>query len=67
VVAVAPTAVCVIRAWFEEGLAHETRVRARITESLDVTSRERTEKVLIGEKEILAAVANWLEAFAERS
>ena len=65
--ALAPTAVCVIRAWFEEGPVHETRVRARITESLDVTSRERAEKVLIGEKEILAAVAKWLEAFAERS
>jgi hypothetical protein len=65
VVTVERTAVLVIRAWLEEGL-EDAEVRARITESLDITSRERTEKAIAGEEEILASVAEWLQSFAER-
>ncbi len=60
------TAVLVIRAWLEEGL-EDAEVRARITESLDITSRERAEKAIAGEEHILAAVAEWLQSFAARS
>jgi hypothetical protein len=64
VVAVTRTAVLLIRMWLEEDL-EETEVRARLTESRDITSHERTEKTIAGENEILAAVAETLRSFAE--
>ena len=64
VVAVKRTAVLVIRAWLEA--SEHSQMRARITESLDIASGDRTENAAAGEEEILAAVAEWLRRFAER-
>jgi hypothetical protein len=65
VAAVARTAVLVIRAWLEEGL-EENALRARITETPDVSSVARRETAAGSEAEILAAVQEWLRSFLIR-
>jgi hypothetical protein len=56
------TAVLVIRAWSEA----DDRVRARLTETLDADEPGWEERAAEGEEAILAAVADWLRAFAGR-
>jgi len=56
------TAVLVIRTWIEA----DDRVRARLTETLDADEPGWDERGAEGEEAILAAVAAWLQAFAER-
>lgn len=56
------TAVLVIRAWNEA----DDRVRARLTETLDADEPGWEERGAEGADAILAAVADWLRAFAER-
>jgi hypothetical protein len=55
------TAVLVIRAWLEE--IEEDALRARITQSLDVSSPETSETQAASKEEILTAVEEWLRAF----
>lgn len=53
------TAVLVIRAWLEaEG---EPRLRARITQTVDVARREETSTLAASREEIAAAVDLWLD------
>ena len=56
------TAVLVIRAWFEEGL-ETNALRARITQTLDVSQAETLETAVVSEDEIVAAVSAWLHSF----
>jgi hypothetical protein len=56
------TAVLVIRAWNEA----DDRVRARLTETLDADQPGWEERGAEGADAILAAVADWLHAFAQR-
>jgi hypothetical protein len=56
------TAVLVIRAWREA----DDPVRARLTETLDADEPGWDARGAEGEEAILAAVAAWLRAFAER-
>ncbi len=56
------TAVLVIRTWIEA----DDRVRARLTETLDADEPGWDARGAEGEEAILAAVAAWLRAFAER-
>jgi hypothetical protein len=60
--AVERTAVLVIRAWLEEEI-EEDALRARITQSLDVSSTETSERRAASKEEILIAVEEWLQAF----
>jgi hypothetical protein len=57
-------AVMVIRAWVED----DGRLRARITKTLDVASRNEETTVVLGTDQVLAQVERWLQAFMhERS
>ncbi len=56
------TAVLVIRAW-TEALA-ERSLRARITQTLDISTGTSVETAAGSEEEIFAAVRAWLQAFA---
>jgi len=56
------TAVLVIRAW-TEALA-ERSLRARITQTLDISTGTSVETAAGSEEEILATVRAWLQAFA---
>jgi len=62
VAAVEQTAVLVIRAWLEEGF-EEDALRARITQSLDLSSPKTVETAAASEQEIIAAVEEWLRVF----
>jgi hypothetical protein len=53
------TAVLVIRLWKEEDIGRDS-MRARITQSLDVSSPVRTETAAASEAEILDVVRVWL-------
>ena len=57
------TAVLVIRLWKEEGVGRGS-VRARITQSRDVSSPVRTETAAASEAEILDTVQAWLRDVA---
>lgn len=46
-----------VRAWIEDG-----SVRARITETLDITGRHRTTHEVAGTDEIESLLRDWLEA-----
>ena len=50
----------VIRAWIEEG-----RLRARITRTLDISSRDVVETVAASDDEIVTIVRAWLRELAE--
>jgi hypothetical protein len=54
------TAVLVIRAWLEAN--GEPRLRARITQTVDVARREETSTLAASRAEIAAAVEKWLDA-----
>jgi hypothetical protein len=54
-----PTAVFVIRAWLES--PGEGGLRARIVQTLDVSSAVKTETVAAAPEEVLAAVDEWLQ------
>ena len=54
------TAVLVIRAWTERPAEI---LRARITQTLDVSTRTSVQKVAVSEAEILAIVSSWLREF----
>ena len=51
------TAVLVIRAWLGE---NRTQVRARIIGTQSAPNRNVSETVVVGDDEVLAAVAQWL-------
>jgi hypothetical protein len=54
----------VIRAWVED----DGRLRARLTKTLDVASRNEETTVVLGPDQVLAQVERWLRAFVhERS
>ena len=55
------TAVIVVRAWFEDG--EHDRLRARITQTLDVTSAGGTTSAVATAQAIRDAVDGWLTAF----
>lgn len=57
------SAVLVIRAWHEPGAAG---VRARLTQTADADAPGWEQAVADGEHAILAAVRDWLHAFAAR-
>ena len=56
------TGVLVIRVWLEEGLEQDS-LRARITQTLDVSSANTTETAAASEREIVAVVESWLREF----
>jgi hypothetical protein len=58
------TGVLVIRAWLEAD-RDQLALRARVTRTVDVSAAEPTETVAASEREILAIVDAWLEAFRE--
>jgi hypothetical protein len=53
------TAVLVIRLWKEKGAGRDS-LRARITQSWDVSSPVRTERAAASEEEIVDIVRSWL-------
>ena len=57
-----PTGVLVIRVWLEEGLEQDS-LRARITQTLDISSANTTETAAASEREIVAVVESWLREF----
>jgi hypothetical protein len=58
--------VLVIRAWLEDdGVPGD--LRARITETLDVSAPSPVEAVAASEEEIVAVVVAWLRAFTGRA
>jgi len=59
---VEPTGVLVIRVWLEEGLEQDS-LRARITQTLDISSANTTETAAASEREIVAVVESWLREF----
>jgi hypothetical protein len=58
--------VLVIRAWLEDG-GVPGDLRARITETLDVSATSTVESVAASEEEIVAIVVTWLRAFTGRT
>jgi hypothetical protein len=58
--------VLVIRAWLEEG-GMPVDLRARITETLDVSAPSPVEAVAASEEEVVAIVVAWLRAFTGRA
>jgi hypothetical protein len=58
--------VLVIRAWLEDG-GVPGDLRARITETLDVSAPAPAESVAASEEEIVAIVVAWLRAFSDRA
>lgn len=52
----------VLRAWLEQEI-EEDALRARITQSLDISSPETSETRAASKEEILSAVEEWLQAF----
>jgi len=66
VAAVERTGVLVIRVWLEEGL-EQNALRARITQTTDISSPNPTETAAASEREIVAAVEQWLRAFVDAS
>ena len=57
------TGVLVLRVWLEDG-EHDA-LRARITETLDISTPAEIEKAAVGEDEILRAVRVWLRSFLD--
>jgi len=59
------TGALVVRAWVEPEPGHvaSERLRARITYSIDLSTRDKTELVAASPDEISAALWNWLELF----
>jgi hypothetical protein len=53
------TGVLVIRAWIETN--GEQRLRARITQTIDLEQREQSSTVAATADEVSAAVSQWLE------
>lgn len=58
------TGVLVIRVWLEEGLEQDA-LRARITQTPDISSPTTTETAAASERELVAAVEKWLRAFVD--
>ena len=58
------TGVLVIRAWVETN--GEQRLRARITQTIDIEQREQSSTVAATADEIGAAVSRWVDALLER-
>lgn len=56
------TGVLVIRAWLEEDLG-ESALRARITQTLDISRPQPLETAAASEEEILEIVRAWLRSF----
>jgi hypothetical protein len=52
--------VFLVRVWVEDD-----SLRARITESLDGTARDRTTLAVAGNEEIEASLHDWLQSFSE--
>lgn len=58
------TGVLVIRAWIETN--GEERLRARITQTIDIEQREQSSTAVATADEIHAAVSLWLSALTKR-
>jgi hypothetical protein len=56
--------VMIVRIWIEPG--HENGLRARLTESNDLASREQTSYAAASVEEIVELVRAWAERFVER-
>ncbi len=54
------TGVMVVRIWFE---GTEGVIRARLTETLDITATEETSRAAAGVEEIVEIVREWVERF----
>jgi len=57
------TGVLVLRVWLEDG--EQDGLRARITETLDISTPDEIERAAAGEGEILRAVGVWLRSFLD--
>lgn len=57
------TGVLIVRLWIEDD--HPTRLRARITQTLEDTSREKTIAAASTNEDICAIVKRWVETFAD--
>jgi hypothetical protein len=57
------TGVLVLRVWLEDG--EQDGLRARITETLDISAPDEIERAAAGEDEILRAVRVWLRSFLD--
>ena len=55
------TGVLVLRVWLEDG--EQDGLRARITETLDISTPDEIERAAVGEDAILRAVGVWLRSF----
>ena len=53
----------VLRVWLEDG--EQDALRARITETLDISAPDEIERAATGEDEILRAVGVWLRSFLD--
>jgi hypothetical protein len=58
------TAVLVVRAWIE-GTFEERKLRARITQTLDITSAKTVQTAAGSQEEIFRAVEEWLRTFVD--
>ena len=54
----------IVRIWVERG--HEQSLRARLTESSDLSSSEQTTRAAASVDEVVEIVRRWAEQFAER-
>ena len=56
--------VMIVRIWVEDG--HEQSLRARLTESSDLSSPEQTTRAASSVDEVVQIVRRWAEQFADR-
>jgi hypothetical protein len=56
--------VMVVRIWIE---GSSGSVRARMTQTLDVTSRDHPSQVAVSPEQILDAVGDWIQAFMSQA
>lgn len=55
----------VLRVWLEDG--EQDGLRARITETLDISTPDEIERAAVGEDAILRAVGVWLRSFLDET
>ena len=59
------TGVLVLRVWLED--SEQDALRARITETLDISTSSEIERTAVGEAEILRAVGLWVRSFLDEA
>lgn len=59
------TGVLVLRVWLED--REQDALRARITETLDISTSNEIERTAVGEDEILRAVGVWVRSFLDEA